>query len=105
MSTITDAAILVNYEDDRGLKRLNDELKKRTGDEQEFTKMDNSAAGGRKSASMTVYQACFNHVADEDIIESYRMVLWRSKETLLVLDSESGGWSVHQGTHVLARSW
>lgn len=96
MSIITDA-ILITIWDKEAAEEMNKEIERRdSARNQRFNLLDNSHSGGTKFPSFDVYQACFNHIRDKDIIEPFYSADWRNPGlAILILDSELCGHSVH----------
>lgn len=96
MSIITDAVIVTLFEDKQGIGDVNrylhevDEIR-----HQQFHLIDNSSAGGTKYPSMTVYQACFNHMLDTDIEDAFFGAAWTDRwHPVLIMDSEISGYQI-----------
>jgi hypothetical protein len=88
MSMLLDTVIVTLFEDEAAITAVNKYLYDH--DEyrhQQFNKMDNDSAGGSKVASMTVYQACFNHLVPEDVKEAVDSAKW-SYPMLVIMDYE-----------------
>lgn len=91
MSVITDAVIICMREDDESIAKVNKLLV--VDDpyrEQQFHKMDNSASGGNKFPSLTTYQACFNYMSTDVILEAFHSADWDScyHSAVLLMDDE-----------------
>lgn len=91
-----DAVIVSIFEDEDGISQVNKvlydlDIYRR----QQFVKMDNSSAGGSKFASMTVYQACFNHLGVDEVVDAFNNAKWNYRTPVLIIDDELMGFQVH----------
>lgn len=91
-----DAVIVSIFEDDDGIAQVNKvlydaDIYRR----QQFEKMDNINAGGSKFASMTVYQACFNHMTVDEVVGAFNNAKWKYRTPVLIIDDEISGFQVH----------
>ena len=102
MSAITNALIVCTYEDDKAIGEVNKYLHDiGTTRQQQFVKMDNAMAGGSKYPSMTCYQACFNHLPDDDITGAFSKAAWKYSHNLLIMESELTGYWVYNENELL----
>jgi hypothetical protein len=107
MSILTDAIIVTMFSDDDGMAQVNKYLYEcdhpsKGGRGQQFEKMSNEYTGGNKSSSMTVYQACFNHMLATDIEDAFNNAEFKYGNCLLIIDDEITGYQVHrQGEKLL----
>jgi hypothetical protein len=91
-----DAVIVNPFEDDDAIAQVNKVLYDLdVHRHQQFVKMDNSSAGGSKFASMTVYQACFNHMRVDEIVNAFNSANWQHRTPVLIIDDEHLGFQVH----------
>jgi len=102
MSVLTNALIVCTYEDDTAIGEVNKYLHEiDTARHQQFIKIDNAMAGGTKYPSMTCYQACFNHLLDDEILDAFNGATWRYSHNLLIMESELTGYWIYDESGLL----
>jgi hypothetical protein len=103
MSIILDAVLVCPFEDDEGVEQVNKYLyEKDESRHQQFEKMDNTYTGGHKVASMTIYQACFNHLMPDIVVGAVKQAKWRASKPVLIFDYE---FNDNYDIYAYKRSW